>query len=241
MSLAARRWVTLAAGSATLHHELLTALLPSDHAGLALLDVGCGDASVTRAMPVARRTFLDVARSPNAPEPFVEADAIEFLEGRASDHDLIFCLDMIEHLERPAGERLLALVTERARRLAVFFTPLGPMLINPADPTGHKAGWWPEEFEALGYRTWAFPRFHAPWLDGMVWGAFYAWRWVRPEPAAEARLAALAARLSLVESAREIDDATLVPTGGAEPADHWRRLRDLYRPRLFPAPDAARR
>jgi hypothetical protein len=231
---APRRRVTLAPGSEALHREILTALLPADHASLTLVDIGCGDASVTRTMAARRRTFVDVARSAHAPEPFIQADAIDFLQGPAPDPDLVFCLDMIEHLERTAGEQLLALVTSRARRLAVFFTPLGPMLINPADPTGHKAGWWPDEFEALSYRTWAFPRFHAPWLDGMVWGAFYAWRWTRPEPVAEQRLAAIATRLGLTEDAGGIDDVSLVPTSGEEAADHWRRLREIYRPRLFP-------
>ena len=122
--------------------------------GLSLLDLGCGNAEVTRTIPFARRTFLDIARAPGAPEPFVEADAVEFLRGNGIGDDVIVCLDMIEHLPRVRGRELLRLVTEKARRLAPFFTPIGPMLVNPSDPTGHKAGWWPDEFETLGYRRY---------------------------------------------------------------------------------------
>jgi hypothetical protein len=184
-------------------------------------------------------TFLDIARSPGAPEPFVQGDALDFLRRAGDEHDMIFCLDMIEHLDRSVGEELLRLVTARARRLAAFFTPIGPMLLNPADPTGHRAAWWPDEFEALGYRTWAFPRFHGRWLDGRVWGAFYAWRWTRPEPAAEAKMAGLAARFGLVDSAAAFDEPRYVTGVTEAEAVHWNNLRQLYCPRLFPPGDAS--
>jgi hypothetical protein len=114
-------------------------------------------------------------RPPDAPEPFVEADAVDLPKRGRAGHDMVFCHDMIEHLDRTVAEELLRLVTAKARRRAVFFTRLGPML-NPTDPAGHRSGWWAADFERLGYRyrTWAFPRFHDPWDDRLIWGAFYA-------------------------------------------------------------------
>ena len=233
------RWVTMHAGSEALHHEILTSLLPDGHEPLSLLDVGCGTAPVTRTFACQKRTFLDVARPDSPPEPFLEADALSFIR-ETRPYDMIFSLDMIEHLDRPIGEELLALMPRKARRLAVFFTPLGPMLINPHDPRGHRSGWWPEEFEALGYRTWAFPRFHDPWMDGHAWGAFYAWKWMKPEPTAALRLAEIASRLGLADHESELMDEAFLARADAEQASHWRRSRELYRPRLFPLPKPRR-
>lgn len=144
------------------------------------------------------------------------------------------CLDMIEHLWRPRGKELLRLVTEKAGRLALFFTPLGPMQINPSDPTGHRAGWWPEELEAYGYRTWVFPRYHAPWSDGRCWGGFYAWRWSEPEPQSERRLRKLGARIGVTDREEDILDDSFLSAMNDFQARHWRALRDMYRFRLFP-------
>jgi hypothetical protein len=232
--LAARRWITLRGMTEARHHELIATLLPPDAGRLSLLDLGCGSAAPTRGITCARRTFVDLVRPADAPEPFVEADAIEFLGRDPTQHDMIFCLDMIEHVDRPVGDELLGLVTARAHRLAVFFTPLGPMLLNPTDPGGHRAGWWPEDFERWGYRTWAFPRFHDPWDDGLTWGAFYAWRWVRPEPVAAARLLQLATHLGgLLRDEAELQDDAQLQGLDARQARHWRTLRDAYRPGLF--------
>jgi hypothetical protein len=230
--LAARRWISMQAMTEARHRDLIAALLPPDMASLSLLDLGCGSAAPTRRIACARQTFVDLARAPDAPEPFVEADALEYLRRDRTGHDAIFCLDMIEHLDHPVGEELLRLVTARARRVAVFFTPLGPMLLNPTHPAGHRSGWWPEDFERLGYRTWAFPRFHHPWVDGITWGAFYAWRWTRPEPATALRLVALTKELAPLHDARDLRDDLYLQGLEDRQARQWLTLRDAYRPAL---------
>jgi hypothetical protein len=216
------------------HLTMLAAMLPGDARELSLLDLGCGDATHTRHLPSARRTFVDIERRPGSPEPFVEADAIRFLREGGDGHDLLFCLDTIEHLDRPVGDELLRLATAKARRLSVFFTPLGPMHIRLDHPMGHRTGWWPDDFAAEGYHTWTFPRFHDPWYDGLVWGAFYAWKWTRPEPVAEARLAALAERIPLVHSVAGLRHPRLQAMSSAQAA-HWRSQLRSSAARLFPS------
>ena len=146
---------------------------------------------------------------------------------------MVFCHDMIEHLDHAGGEELLRLVTARARRLAVFFTPLGPMLLNPTDPADHRSGWWPEEASSAWATAPAFPRFHDPWDDGLIWGGFYAWQWTRPEPAAAVRLAELTGHLGLLTREADLQDDAHLQGLDERQARHWRTLRDAYRPGLF--------
>ena len=113
------------------------------------------------------------------------------------------------------------------------------MLINPSDPTGHKAGWWPDEFEEHGYRTWVFPRYHAPWLDGFIWGEFYAWRWIGPDASSERRLRKLGARFGVTDREDDLLDESLLPRSN-EQAREWRARREQYRWRLFPVPGTIR-
>src|SRR5688572_1881517 len=79
------------------HLTMLAAMLPEDAAALSLLDLGCGDATHTRQLVSARKTYVDIERRPGSPEPFVEGDAIGYLRDHPDGHDMIFCLDTIEH------------------------------------------------------------------------------------------------------------------------------------------------
>jgi hypothetical protein len=73
--------------------------------------------------------------------------------------DTVFLLDVIEHLDKKTGERLLKLTEKIARRQIVIFTPLGFVEqkklhdgkdawgLNGAEWQEHKSGWLPEDFD----------------------------------------------------------------------------------------------
>ena len=84
--------------------------------------------------------------------------------------DTIFLLDVIEHVERQEGERLLQRTLALARRQLVIFTPLGFMPQSHPDGTDmwglgggswqeHKSGWGPEDFRE-GWEVVASKDFH---------------------------------------------------------------------------------
>jgi len=170
------RMTSMVKGSEGLADRIITSLLPGQTSDLSLADLGCGSAPRTRWIKARSQAFVDTQRNAGSPPKTIQADLFDFMRLPGSVFDLSFCLDVIEHFEKPRGLEILALVEERTRVMSMIFTPLGDMLINPSDPTGHKSGRLPEELEARGWDTIVLPRFHDPWLDGQTWGAFFAVR-----------------------------------------------------------------
>jgi SAM-dependent methyltransferase len=129
-----------------------------------LLDVGCGSNSPVRRLTAAipRRTGVD------AFAPALEAslaagihtdvrqmDILTIGEQFAPrSYDCVLASDVIEHLEKPDGLRLIAAMERIAARKVVIFTPNGflpqaPYENNPWQ--AHRSGWDPDEMRALGY------------------------------------------------------------------------------------------
>lgn len=73
--------------------------------------------------------------------------------------DTVFLIDVIEHLDKQTGERLLKLTERIVRRQIVVFTPLGFVEqkivqggkdawgLHGAEWQAHKSGWLPEDFD----------------------------------------------------------------------------------------------
>ncbi len=150
---------------------------------LSLLDLGCGEGTHTRGLPVPCKLFADADPGyyPSTPRPFARLDLRTDLDRFADDSfEVVLALDVIEHLQKSEGPVLLSQMERIASKRVVLFTPLGEMWVN-ADKQEfhhHKCGWLPEEFAARGYQVWAWPEFHH-WPDGSIFGAFFAWRSAR--------------------------------------------------------------
>jgi len=129
-----------------------------------VLDVGCG---VTQTM-----RYLGVPQSVGAegyPPSFEEAtrqhthDRLVKCDVRglssqfkAGEFDACVALDVIEHLTKEDGLKLMADMERIARKKVIFFTPSGFLPqhhTNSDDLQVHLSGWEPSEMERLGYRT----------------------------------------------------------------------------------------
>src|SRR5262245_13050393 len=110
--------------------------------------------------------------------------------------DTVFLVDVVEHLEKEDGRRLLAQTEHIARSQIIIFTPLGYMPQHHCDGKDawgldgaawqeHRSGWLPEEFDE-SWQVLACNNFHA--ADNMArrlekpFGAFWAAR-TRPQKA----------------------------------------------------------
>lgn len=150
--------------------------------------------------------------------------------------DAVYVMDVIEHLEKGDGVRLLKATEQLITQQLVLFTPLG--FVPQEHPDGkdawgldgghmqrHKSGWWPEDFDA-SWDILACKTFHL--VDNVgrprdtPAGAFYAIKTVARSPARS---------LSVLET---LDLAALrvadrLPAG----RDRWRRLKQRTK-RLMP-------
>ena len=70
--------------------------------------------------------------------------------------DCVVALDVIEHLPREDGERLIEAMEAVAAKRVLIFTPNGfvPQSPEPGNPfQEHLSGWSPEDFLARGYQV----------------------------------------------------------------------------------------
>jgi len=114
--------------------------------------------------------------------------------------DSIFLLDVIEHLQKEDGRRLIGEMERVARRQIVVFTPLGfmPQHVEDGRPDAwglsgakmqeHKSGWTPDDFSD----PWTFQvceTYHRTDISGdaleKIYGAFFAIRTFSNKPAAD--------------------------------------------------------
>ncbi|OGU01733.1 MAG: hypothetical protein A2085_11635 [Gemmatimonadetes bacterium GWC2_71_10] len=196
-----------------------------------LLDVGCGNNSPVRRLTSAipQRTGVD-AFAPALAESLRlgihtdgrQVDVLDIGSHFAPrSYDCVLASDVIEHLEKEEGMRLIEAMERIARRKVVIFTPNGflpqaPYADNPWQ--AHRSGWEPGEMRARGYRVigvngWKGffgERGRLTWRPRVVWKfvaiASRGWTVNRPH---------LAFQLLCVKDL----PATTAPPGRAESAD----------------------
>lgn len=103
--------------------------------------------------------------------------------------DTVILVDVIEHLNKKEGEKLLLATEKIVRKQIIIFTPLGFMPqhhadgkdawgLNGGDWQEHKSGWTPEDFKGNDWQFYASREFHTE--DNMLnllekpFGAFWA-------------------------------------------------------------------
>lgn len=131
-----------------------------------LLDVGCGEKSPLER--VARRMEHSVGLDAFAPaieasralgihDDYVLGEAQHLSElFKPKSFDCVAATDLIEHLERGEGLKLLDAMESLARRRVVIFTPNGFLAQEPFGGNEfqrHRSGWSVPEMRARGYRV----------------------------------------------------------------------------------------
>lgn len=140
--------------------------------GKPCLDVGCGSAGHTKALP--RCVFVDVDKAEGTPGEMIVWDIRDILNSPVGGmrFGTAYLLDVIEHITKEEGKKLLSDLQSISERV-VLFTPLGELWISDdPSPHAHKSGWTPEDLP--GWNSWTWPVFHK-FADGNTHGAFWAW------------------------------------------------------------------
>ncbi len=129
-----------------------------------VLDVGSGVAHTMRELGVEHAVgaegylpALETARSQNTHDEYVPCDVRKLDENfQAGQFDACIALDLIEHLDKKSGLKLIADMERIARRRVIFLTPSGFLPqgnTEAGDLQAHHSGWEPEEMKQLGYQV----------------------------------------------------------------------------------------
>lgn len=126
-----------------------------------VLDLGCGDSSPARFLTNPTLVGIDgyepsvkTARERGTHDEVVLGDVREadrLFAGRR--FDACIALDVIEHLPKDDGWRMLEAMERLANKVVVIFTPNGfvPQQSKNGDLQEHLSGWLPEEMRARNY------------------------------------------------------------------------------------------
>ena len=130
-----------------------------------VLDLGCGASSPIRQLsrPVysvgadRHGPSLKRSRKEEIHDAYVLMDAGEVDKiFKPGSFDCVLALDLIEHLEKDEGLRLIKQMMRAARRKVIIFTPNGFRPQEAYDGNElqvHRSGWTAGEMEGLGFRT----------------------------------------------------------------------------------------
>jgi hypothetical protein len=181
--------------------ELLSAVEKAVKETEVVLDIGCGIVPMNYFRPKLHlmvepwQEYSDILAYRHSGDKsviIIRTGALEALCQLGDNSvDSIFLLDVIEHLEKEEGRKVIIECERVAREQIMIFTPLGfmpqHMESNQADGWGlggstvqeHRSGWEPEDFSA----AWSFyicKNFHSVDFKGehleQIYGAFYAVR-----------------------------------------------------------------
>lgn len=153
-----------------------------------LLDLGCGNNSPIKFIKdkVEKRVGVDLF------EPSIQKSLksgihndfkmINVLEVdkyfEPKSFDLVIASDLIEHLDKNDGFKLLDLMEKTASKKVIILTPNGFLKQGVYDDNDfqiHKSGWTTEEFESRGYKVYGI--MGAKWTRGE-----YSYPTVKPNP-----------------------------------------------------------
>jgi len=143
-----------------------------------VLDLGCGDGSLMELLAEGKRwkvTGVDLyaenvkaASQRNIFTKVFREDVIKFVRQQISKkkkYDVVFCSQVIEHLDHEKGEELLILVDLIARQRIIIGTPRefmeqphGYLGNNPHQV--HKSGWLEDDFRNRVFSTLVGRRFN---------------------------------------------------------------------------------
>mgnify|MGYP001587164300 CR=1 FL=1 len=146
-----------------------------------VLDMGCGDGTLMEGIAGNnwKITGIDIyekdilnAKKKGIYEKLIKGDLVretKRLVKQEKKYDLVFCSQVIEHITKKEGRKLLDLAEKLTKKRIYFGTPRGfmrqPEVFLKGNPYQyHKSGWSIEDFTSRGYRVYGIG-FNPVWSE----------------------------------------------------------------------------
>jgi hypothetical protein len=137
-----------------------------------MIDLGCNLAPHTRKLLYTERLYVDILPRDLGEEQhrFRQVDILDIPHDVTSKKwDASFCLDVIEHLTKEDGWKLLKIMEDISER-QILFTPMDPWMMTTEEdknPESHRSLWRPEDIGKEWFKI-VFPVYH-PSLQIGAW------------------------------------------------------------------------
>ena len=130
-----------------------------------VLDVACGnDSPLRHCKKTFHSTGFDIfepylleSKEKGIHDDYIVSDVAHINKKiERKSYDAVVALDLIEHLPKNAGFKLLENLESIARKKVIIFTPNGFLKQTPFDNNPwqeHQSGWSVDDFEKQGYRV----------------------------------------------------------------------------------------
>lgn len=128
-----------------------------------VLDLGCGRHSMVPILPKRVRTVGVEGHEPHYREALAKARHTECVHADITrceypdqSFDAVVMLDVLEHLDKEDGLRMIGKMKRWARKKVVVFTPNGYLHQDEYDSNplmAHRSGWSCEELRSMGFRV----------------------------------------------------------------------------------------
>ena len=138
---------------------------------ITFLDVGCGDGLLMQRLSKGENWAIDgidiynssvkLAREKGIYKNLIVGDVVKSCEKLIKSkkkYDTVFCSQLIEHITKSDGQKLIALMDKIAIKRVVVATPIGfmnqPEVFIKGNPhQHHKSGWSVDEMKNHGYKV----------------------------------------------------------------------------------------
>lgn len=137
-----------------------------DKQGQSILDLGCGGGAPLRFINRHKQFYcvgvdifqpwMNGAKRRERHNDYILCD-IRKLPIKEKTFDIVLCIEVLEHLSKEDGQKLLADMERIARRQVIVTTPVGEFAHHPAADDNpyqeHKSSWRPVELGRYGYKV----------------------------------------------------------------------------------------
>lgn len=136
-----------------------------------ILDLGCGEGSLMQFLSKGKNwqiTGIDIyqkaiktARKRNVYSKLIQGDLLKTIRNNnlRTKYDVVFLSQVIEHVTRSQGEKILDEIEKLAKKRIVLGTPRGFMnqpheFLDGNPHQVHKSGWSTSDFTSRGYKVY---------------------------------------------------------------------------------------